>query len=409
VATIASLRDRLLRPTIRVRLTAMYGGLFYVVGSALLIAVYLIARQALREPPTSTRVRGVGPGGGPPLGNAQPLPDSALPTGPNPADLPGAHGVQRTPNGNSIEEIRQYGDHALRSMLITSAVCLVVLTLVAVVLGWYMSGRVLRPLHGITSTARRLSEHDLDQRIALAGPEDELKELADTFDGMLARLQAAFESQRRFIANASHELRTPLAVQRAALQIDLPGASPAEVPRIAEELLAVNRHSERLIDGLLALARSEAGLGERVPVSVSRLALDVVHSCRAEAAAADVSLHASVDDADVGGDRALLHQLLTNLVQNGIRHNDAGGEVTVRVDASGIVTVGNTGPIVPADRVCELFEPFRQLSPDRTGPATGAGLGLSIVRAIAVAHGGAVAATPNAGGGLTVEVRLADR
>ncbi len=383
----------MLRLTIRTRLTLLYGGLFAVIGGLALVLVHLLRRRQFRGwVASSAEVRGVAPD--PVLAEASPSVEGAAP-------------IDASQGSDLFLTMMNLREDALEQQLMFSWISLVVLTLVAVLLGWYVTGRALRPLQHITETARRLSEQDLHQRIALRGPDDELKELADTFDGFLARLEAAFDSQRRFIANASHELRTPLTIQRAALQIDLPAAAPDEVAAIAAQLLEVNKHTERLIDGLLALARGECGVGERVAVDLHATAEDVVDQLRDEAAAAGVSVAVRAEPCTVQGDRALLRQLVTNLVQNGVRHNWPGGAVTVACAAGGAMSVRNTGPAVPAELVEELFEPFRQLVPDRTGRGKGAGLGLSIVRAITTAHGGSVTAAPNPGGGLAVEVRLA--
>jgi signal transduction histidine kinase len=245
---------------------------------------------------------------------------------------------------------------------------------------------------------------NLDERIALAGPRDELKELADTFDAMLGRLERAVESQRRFVANASHELRTPLAIQRAAIQIGLADTSPEQVERMRAELLEANRRTERLIDGLLTLARGERGLDTRDPVRLDEIAEEVVASSRPAAERAGLTIRAAIEPLTVAGDAVLLTQLTTNLLHNAVRYNHPGGEVYVGVSPEQGLTVRNSGPEIPAEQVPELFEPFRRLR-TRTGPADGAGLGLSIVASIAQAHDATVTALPNPGGGLDITVR----
>jgi signal transduction histidine kinase len=299
----------------------------------------------------------------------------------------------------------------LHQMLLYSAIALAVLILLAFGLGWWLAGRALRPVHEMAAAARRLSSANLHQRIPLHQPKDELRDLGESFNALLDRLSAAFASQQRFVANAAHELRTPLAIQRATIQIGLGEypIDPDELVSVREELLAANRRHEQLIDGLLMLARGERGLDRLNPIDLAELARDVLGPLRAEARERAVQVDLATEPVVVDGDPVLLGQLLTNLVQNAIRHNRAGGRVEVRVALSS-VTVTNTGPVIPADAIDDLFEPFRRLPPDRTCSASGAGLGLSIVRSIATAHGGTVTARPNVnGGGLTVRVGLPAR
>ncbi|WP_248959682.1 sensor histidine kinase [Sphaerisporangium perillae] len=274
----------------------------------------------------------------------------------------------------------------------------VVLVAVSIWAGWWLAGRTLRPLGRITATAQRLSLTNLDERIALKGPKDELKELADTFDAMLDRLERAVTAQSRFIANASHELRTPLAIQRAAIQIGLADPTPDRIDRFRAEMLEANRRTERLIDGLLVLAHSEHGLDDVEAVRFDRLVADVV--------AAFPTVKLQSQPTPVVGDPVLLTLLVTNLVDNAVRHNVPDGNVEVRVTPDGGLVVSNTGPEVPVERIPELFEPFRRMTPDRTLSADSAGLGLSIVASIARAHAMTVTARPNPGGGLTVCCRL---
>jgi signal transduction histidine kinase len=274
-----------------------------------------------------------------------------------------------------------------------------------VIAGWWLAGRMLRPLHQITATAQRLSLSNLDERIGLTGPRDELRELADTFDAMLERLEHAVDGQRRFIANTSHELRTPLAIQRAAIEIGLADPVPDHVVRTREKLLRANLRTEKLIDGLLMLAQGERTLDIRTPVELDQLASEVADQHHEAAVAAKVTIELELEPVTVGGDPVLLARLVANLVNNAIRYNRPGGRVRVLTSSSGL-TVWNTGPELPADRVPELFEPFRRLHAPRTGTAEGAGLGLSIVAAIASAHGARATADPNPGGGLTVSLVL---
>ncbi|WP_197363783.1 sensor histidine kinase, partial [Streptomyces clavuligerus] len=372
---------RPLRTSIRLRLTALYSGLFFVTGLVLLALTNLLVHQTttVRENPTITTV-----------------PKSELPSG----------GVASLSAGQLAEIAERLRDDAQRQLLTMSALALLVMVVVSVVLGWWMAGRVLSPLHTITATARRLSSVNLHERIALDGPDDELKHLADTFDDMLDRLHRAFGSQRRFVANASHELRTPLAIQRAAIQIRLGGAREADLPRIQEELLETNRRSERLIEGLLLLATSDRGLDRYEPVDLAEVAAETVELWRPRIEEAGLRLDLSLAPVPVSGDRVLLGQLVENLVQNAVRYNVPGGAISVVTSPARSVyglTVRNTGPLVPEGEAEGLLEPFRRLV-RRGGPKDGAGLGLSIVQSIAQAHGGTVTVRANAEGGLEVRV-----
>jgi signal transduction histidine kinase len=286
---------------------------------------------------------------------------------------------------------------------------LLVVTATAVV-AWVITGQVLRPLHDVTATARRLSAESLGERIALAGPRDEVAELADTFDAMLDRLQAAFESQRRFVANASHELRTPLTVMRTEVDVTLadPAADVAELRRMAEVVRQATERADGLVEGLLTLAHTEsAGIALREPADLALAAKTAVAAVSSEAAARQVRIAVEGGPAPVLGDPALLDRVAGNLLENAVRHNVDGGWVSVCAagDAAGSsLCVTGSGAVVPPERVAELFEPFRRGVPDRT--SGGAGLGLSIVRAVVQAHGGTVHAEPVPGGGLAVTVLL---
>ncbi|MET9654876.1 HAMP domain-containing sensor histidine kinase [Streptomyces sp. NPDC006460] len=372
--------------TIRTRIALVYGAVFVVLGGCLLGVVNLLSRAGTEgeAEAIAARVRVV----------------RAVPLSEAPVQSVSAYQL-------SDDVSRAAGEQ----MLMWSCLALVVMAMCAVVVGWWTAGRVLRPVHEMTARARRLAERDLrvgvapdgaGGRIAASGPDDELKELGDTIDALLGRLEGALDSQRRFIANASHELRTPLATQRTAIQVGIDDSS-----EVKQVLLDSNRRSERLIDGLLVLARSERGLEEREDV---RLAEVVAEECEAYGVTVDGDGDggaAGPGGGVVRGSRVLIGQLVRNLVANAVVHNVPGGSVAVRV-ADGRVRVTNTGPVVAQDDVAGLFEPFRRgEGRDRMGP--GAGLGLSIVRSIAAAHGGTVAAvarTAEEGGGLAVTVTL---
>jgi signal transduction histidine kinase len=276
---------------------------------------------------------------------------------------------------------------------------------IAVALGWLVAGRVLAPVRRITSLAQRVTQERMDERIALEGPADELRELADTVDGMLDRLASAFDGQRRFVANASHELRTPLTVIRAEVEVALADhdADAGDLRRMGEAVLEATDRTQALLESLMVLARSQQALPRREPVDLAAAARTAAAHSGGEAAERDVTVRLDLQAAPLEGDRPLVERLVANLVENGIRHNAPGGRVDVTV-RPGLLRVENTGrPIRPED-VRRLAEPFERLHRDTDG--TGAGLGLSIVRAVADAHGARLALRPRGGGGLVAEVEF---
>ncbi|MGW1224317.1 sensor histidine kinase [Streptomyces sp. NPDC001478] len=371
------------RLTIRTRIALVYGGVFLVLGTALLATVNLASRSG-----TDSQARAIA--------------RSAAVVQPGYA-VNGPLVTRRNLGPPTVYDLTDHvSDAAGDELLYWSIAALLVMTACAVAVGWWTAGRVLRPVHAMTAKARRLSAHTLHERIGSHGPDDELKELGETLDALLARLEKAFDGQRRFIANASHELRTPLATQRAAIQIGLDDPTPEDLVRTRQTLLDNNRRSERLIEGLLLLARSERGLGEgeREAVDLARVV--------AEESACHPGATVDAEPCEVRGNRVLLARLVANLVANATTYNVPGGRVDVsltHVGAGVLLEVRNTGPVVDAADVPGLFEPFRRgEGRDRTGP--GSGLGLSIVRSIAVAHGGTVTAVPGPEGGLAVTVRL---
>ncbi|MBD0670625.1 sensor histidine kinase [Streptomyces sp. CBMA156] len=380
------------RPTIRMRLTLLYGGMFLMAGVVLLLVMYFFVRQSLQEVGQPHLVL-TGPG------------ISVLT--PDGRSLTSQAGLDQWLNDNRSIQAAAALNTLLRKLL-TVLVCLAVIAFAA---GYAMAGRVLRPLGRITRTARDVASSDLHRRIELDGPDDELKELADTFDDMLDRLDRSFDSQRRFVANASHELRTPLAINRTLLEVQLsdPGVS-ADLQQLGKTLLATNERSEQLVEGLLLLARSENELTDRRPVELSEVATRALEQTRGEADKREVELRSKLDPAMVAGNGVLLERLALNLLQNAVRYNTAGGWVelaTTAVPGGGELVVSNTGPVVPGYELEHIFEPFRRVKgADRTRSDKGVGLGLSIVRSVVRAHGGTVEATPRAGGGLTMRVRL---
>ncbi|MFF7309394.1 ATP-binding protein [Streptomyces sp. NPDC008137] len=381
-----------LRPTIRIRLTLLYGGMFLIAGILLLSIIYLLAAQALNvgsELPFKIVEGKV-------TSDICNLPSQASPSEFNDA------------MNQCVNDQRQ---HALDNLLSRSLLALLGLAVIAFAFGYAMAGRVLSPLGRITRTARTVAGSDLSRRIELDGPDDELKELADTFDDMLERLQRAFTAQQRFVGNASHELRTPLAINRTLLEVHLsdPGA-PVELQQLGKTLLATNERSEQLVEGLLLLARSDNQIVERGPVDLAEVASQAIDQVHGEAEDKGVRIRGEQKPAVVQGNGVLLERIALNLVQNAVRYNvaeDGWVEVTTEVQhGQAVLVVSNTGPVVPAYEIDNLFEPFRRLRTERTGSDKGVGLGLSIVRSVARAHGGHIYAQPREGGGLVMRVTL---
>ncbi|WP_028802257.1 sensor histidine kinase [Streptomyces sp. 142MFCol3.1] len=385
-----------LRPTIRIRLTLLYGGMFLIAGIMLLSIIYLLAAQALNT-------------GNEPLFRIAGGTDIKVTSDNCPAVNSGLSlDAFNAAISHCIDQQRQA---ALDNLLSRSLLALLGLAIIAFAFGYAMAGRVLSPLGRITRTARAVAGSDLSRRIELDGPDDELKELADTFDDMLERLQRAFTAQQRFVGNASHELRTPLAINRTLLEVHLsdPGA-PVELQQLGKTLLATNERSEQLVEGLLLLARSDNQIVERKPVDLAEVAEQAVDQMHAEADAKGVEIRGERKPAVVQGNGVLLERIALNLVQNAVRYNvPEGGWVEVTTAAEhgqAVLVVSNTGPVVPAYEIDNIFEPFRRLRTERTGSDKGVGLGLSIVRSVARAHGGHIVAEPRDGGGLVMRVTL---
>ncbi|MFE9173217.1 sensor histidine kinase [Streptomyces kebangsaanensis] len=399
-----------LRPTIRIRLTLLYGGMFLIAGILLLSIIYLLAANALN------------------VGSELPFKIVSGEVTSQSCNFP-----SRTTAGElnhaMYECVNQQRQHALDDLLSRSLLTLLGLAVIAFAFGYAMAGRVLSPLGRITRTARAVAGSDLSRRIELDGPDDELKELADTFDEMLDRLQRAFTAQQRFVGNASHELRTPLAINRTLLEVQLSDPhAPVELQQLGKTLLATNERSEQLVEGLLLLARSDNQIVERKPVDLAEVASQAVDQVHAEAEAKGVEIRGERKPAVVQGNGVLLERIALNLVQNAVRYNIAheevqrealpnkggggrreGGWVEVTTDVQhgqAVLVVANTGPVVPAYEIDNLFEPFRRLRTERTGSDKGVGLGLSIARSVARAHGGHISAQPREGGGLVMRVTL---
>jgi signal transduction histidine kinase len=297
----------------------------------------------------------------------------------------------------------------LHQLLIQSGIALAIMAAAALLLGWLTAGRILRPLRAITAATRRISDRNLHERLALAGPRGELTDLADTIDSLLARLDAAFGSQRRFVANTSHELRTPLMLTQTLLQVALadPAISLGSLRAACQEVLAACKEQGRLIQALFTLARSQRGLDHREPLDLADITRQVLHARQQEATIRGLRVDAALGPAPAAGDPSLAEILISNLLDNAIRHNVPGGHIQVTTgthDNQATLTVANTGPHVPADQARRLLEPFQRLDRKRGHDHEGLGLGLSIVAAIADAHDATLSVRPRPAGGLAIEV-----
>ena len=388
------------RSTIRVRLTLLYAGALFLAGAVLITVMYVYFDQSL-DRHAANRAAATEQLTAEFLGNT-------------------THDTQNVEQLHEAlrAQFQQDRDDTLHAMLLWSLISLAIVGHIAGALGWLLAGRALRPLQKVTATARRVADRSLHERIALSGPDDEIKDLSDTFDAMLERLDRSFDGQRRFVANASHELRTPLTINRTLIQValDSPNAPPS-TRQLGNQLLEVNQRHERLIDGLLILATSEAHVTEHHPVDLADIARRVSTISAGTARDAAVDIRTTLTPAPVAGDPVLLDHLVHNLLDNAIRYNlTRHGWVSITTGTTGeraFLTVENTGRTVPSDEIDGLFQPFRRLaSTDRLAeidpapPGRGAGLGLSIVRSVAHAHHGDVHAQPRPSGGLTLHVHL---
>lgn len=366
-----------MRRSARLRLTLLYSGMFLALGTAIVVVIFLVGSHGAV------------------------IRSSAV--GVAPVQVPGAPVVR--------DVVSQQHSADVDALIAASWVTLVVTALISAVLGWFLAGRVLRPLRQMTAAAQTISAGNLHERLALTGPDDEFKQLGDAFDELLGRLDASFAAQRRFVANAAHELRTPLTVERTVLQVALanPDADAARLRAACEEMLASGRDHERLLDSLLTLATSERGIQSHEPIGLAGVAGSVLESSRPEIERQSLTIAGELAPATVNGDRALIECLMANLVDNAVRYNEPGGYVEVRTSMRGglaVLSVINSGPRVPLGEIELLFEPFRRLTADRTTGDGHHGLGLSIVRAVATAHRATVAAAPGPDGGLAITIRF---
>ncbi|MEU0565137.1 ATP-binding protein [Nonomuraea sp. NPDC005983] len=392
------LADRLARPhlprrTVRLRMTLLYGGLFLVSGVVLLAITYLLVRHAVMGQVVKSFIPAQGDGSVP------------SPNMPPPGKL---RSVELLPaQMQQVAELQRA--EVLDQLLINSGIALALMSVISVALGWVVAGRILGRLRTIIATARDISATDLHRRLAFDGPADELKALGDTFDGLLARLEASFQAQRQFVANASHELRTPLTRQRALGQVALSDPTPtvASLREAHEQILAAGAQQERLIEALLTLTRGHAGIEVRHAFDLAQLTEEITDTRRAEAHRRGVTIRPSFGAALAAGHRPLAERLVANLVDNALCHNTSPGWVEVRTrttNGHAVLTITNSGPLVPPDAVERLFQPFQRLGIARTDRPDGLGLGLSIVQAIVTAHDATITTTPRPEGGLTVTV-----
>ncbi len=389
---------------VRTRLALLYALLFLLAGTALLILTYALLASRLPAPANQGKAFMGGHRQLLALCKQQAKPGFPI----QPAQIQKCKlAFEAGARAGSADQ----RSSTLSTMLDVSLIGLAITTLASGWLGWFVSGRVLRPVRAITEAAQRASELQLGERLALTGPDDELKRLADTFDVMLERLDAAFTSQRRFVANAAHELRTPLTAMRTAIEVTLskPSRTPEQLEAMAERVKRSVQRSQAIVEALLALATSELGATTAQPVDLATAAEDALDAAAATIAERGLSVNASLEPAVAHGDRVLLERLVANLIDNSVRHNRSDGSIWVAThpgDGTAVLEVANTGPAIDEQQLPALFEPFAR-GHERLNPGEGVGLGLSIANAIAIAHETAIDARPRAGGGLEVTVRLA--
>jgi signal transduction histidine kinase len=406
-------KPHLPRRTLRLRLTLLYGGLFLLSGAALLGITYVLVvhntkgfvftgQNGLSASIFRSPLRPPSPGERPRVQQFDDRGHRLVTLTPQKA-----RAMDRQARLLEAQSSRQHASE-LHQLLIQSGIALASMAVLSMGLGWIVAGRVLRPLRTITTAARDISASNLHRRLALTGPNDELKALGDTFDELLARLERAFRAQRRFVANASHELRTPLAVSRAMLQVALvdPDLTLDSLRATCEEVLDAGKEHEQLIEALLMLARSQRGLDHRQEFDLASIVHEVVEAHQQHATAQGVTVDCALSTAPISGDSRLAQRLVSNLVENALRYNTRGGLVRVMVNSGGehaTLTVANTGPVIPAEQIDRLLQPFHRLGADRASEDDGHGLGLSIVAAIATAHDATLTIRPQADGGLHVK------
>jgi signal transduction histidine kinase len=372
-------RDFATKRTVRLRLTCLYGAVFVLSGAALVAISYLLIKHRFQNFRATT--------GGP--------------IGPSRLGAP-----TLAPSHSVSDGLRAQQNSDLHQFLLQSLIALAVMAVVSVLLGWLVAGRVLHPIRTMTARARRISERNLHERLDLAGPDDELKHLGDTIDGLLARLEAAFDSQRNFVANASHELRTPLMLEQTMLQVALadPHLTLDSLRATCQDVLAAGKDQERLIQALLTLARSQRGIDEHQAVDLAKITEQELDLRRPAISASNLDTNVFLNPAPVAGDEQLIRVLVSNVVENAIHHNQPGGAIDVEVgnhQGGSRLTISNTGRPVAAEETDRLLQPFQRLDGDRSCH-DGLGLGLSIVAAVATAHDATLALAARPGGGLSI-------
>jgi signal transduction histidine kinase len=415
---------RLPRRTVRLRLTVVYAALFLASGAGLLAITYVLVRHA-----TGDVVFGTTSGGrsfvvsngakqSAPVNGAQSRPVVAGITSEPAATLPRLTLQQGKLTRQQLNALarrdlaraKRQRNAEMRQLLEQSGVALAIMAALSIVLGWFAAGRVLRPLRTLNERARAISATNLHKRLALTGPDDELKQLANTFDDLLGRLEASFQAQRQFVANASHELRSPLQLARTIGEVALgdPDATVDSLQASHRRVLAAGEHQERLIEALLTLARSERGVDRRDPFDLATIADRVLVTFRPDVERRGVYVHATLRSAETAGDPRLAERLVANLIENALRHNvPTGGRIDVTTttrDGRAVISVANSGAPVAPDEVERLFQPFQRVGTERTDHGEGLGLGLSIVQAIATAHDATLTARAQQTGGLDIEV-----
>jgi signal transduction histidine kinase len=403
---VRALPRRLWPQRVRTRLTLMYAMLFFAAGVALLGLTYgLVASSLPTQPFASAKVSSQ---------ELQTLNQCKLAIGalkgkPIPTSLQAeCKQAREAYSAGTAAGLQAQRQRVLSDLLAFSLVGLAGMTVASGGLGWFMSGRVVRPVRVITETARRASEQHLGERLALTGARDELKELGDTFDDMLERLDAAFATQRRFVANASHELRTPLTVMRTAIDVTLAKPSPTaqQLRGMAVRVRRSIDRAESMVEALLTLAVSDQGKLSTEFTDLATWAEDAIDAAAPEIEHLDLHVDALLDPAETTGDPQLLERMIWNLVDNAVRHNEPGGWIRLRTgssDAAVYLEIANSGPFIPDDAVPPLFEPFRRMQA-RTGVRDGVGLGLSIARSVITAHRATLTARSQPAGGLDVSV-----
>jgi signal transduction histidine kinase len=417
------LRDRSITPprrlrlparTIRLRLTILYASLFLVCGVGLLAVTYVLVRDATGGVMTGTAPNGrtfsISKAKGPRPRAAQGSTESSLKERIRGGSVRRVSDRQAQAQARHDEALAERQHTAvLHALLEQSGIALALMSAASILLGWLAAGRVLRPLRTVNERAREISASSLHKRLALAGPDDEVTRLANTFDELLGRLEASFNAQRQFVANASHELRTPLTRARTLAEVAVsdPNASVDSLRASHQRVLAAGKQQERLIEALLTLARSERGLDDHETFDLATITTAMLYAREHEAKQRGLSVHASVAPAAISGDPRLAERLVANLLDNALRHNRPGGRVdvaTTTTSGQAILSVANTGPLVPPEEVARIFQPFQRLGADRTDQSDGIGLGLSIVAAIATAHAATLTTRAQPAGGLDIEV-----